>query len=526
MKIIKNIFVLLIIIILPLISCKKNTQREKEPNNNFVNANEIEPDMVIEGLLDTPFDHDFYKLIIVTPFVMDIKLTSVKGINHAVKIWKDTELEQLVIKYIDDSRKSSTERMCNMFFDAGVYYIEILHGERDNPQGNEDDYYELHLSSKNTDDEEKESNDSPESANLIEIGREIKGYFSPAFNKLNRSGPFPSREEDWYYFDVDLEDDQPVLLDALISNVPDVKSVLYLFDSERKELASSGTYGAGDGGRLEGIGIMKPGRYYIMAASNFESNHSIPYRLQVTARNYDYSTEIEPNNSFDTANLIMKNEISAKIFPDGDMDFYLYNIQNAVREENQARDGQNFFRIEASSESLNLLLRIFDDNKNKLFEIDNLKVPGKEVMPNALLKNNFYIEVSSKRGEDSSSGYNLNVSFFPYSGEYELEPNDTKETATRVKSDKIAGFISKKGDKDFYLFEYKKRVRKKFIVNGIQNSKLKAAITDPLGFVVKSETVDGADSVSFSEMIDSKGYLIIESVVENYDEPYIIELGD
>ncbi len=326
---IKNIFILILIILFCVpISCKKTTQREKEPNNNFFTANKIEPDMVIEGLLNTPSDHDFYRLDIVSPVVIDIELTSVKGVNHAIGIWKEKNGEQIILKYIDDSRKSSPERMCNMFFDSGTYYFEILHGDRDNPQGNAENYYELRLTSRNLDDEEKESNDTYENANLIEIGKEIKGYFSPAFNKLNKSASSPSREEDWYYFTIELIDDNPVLLDAVISRVPDVKSSLYLFDGDRNELASSVTGGAGDGGRLEGIGIMKSGKYYIMAASNFESNCNTPYELQLTTRNYDYSTELEPNNNFETANLIMKDEISAKIFPEGDRDYYLYKSQS------------------------------------------------------------------------------------------------------------------------------------------------------------------------------------------------------
>jgi hypothetical protein len=520
---IKKIIFVIIIFFCVLISCKKTTQREKEPNDNFLTANKIEPDMVIEGLLNTPSDCDYYRLDIVSPIVMDITLTSVKGINHAIGILKEKNGDQIIVKYIDDSRKSSPERMCNMFFDIGTYYIEILHGDRDAPQGNEENYYELRLTSKDFDDEEKESNDNYESANPIEIGKEINGYFSPAFNKLNHSVTSPSREEDWYYFTIDLADDTPILLDAAITGVPDVKSTLYLFDGDRNELASSGAGMAGDGERLEGIGIMKSGKYYIMAASNFESNNNTPYKLQLTTRNYDYSTELEPNNNFDTANLLMKNEISAKIFPEGDKDYYLYKTES---KDTSTVGGQYLYRIEASSENINLILKVFDENRKKLFEIDNLKGPGKEIMPDAFLKKNFYIEVSGKGAVDPASEYKLSVSSIPYSEEYEIEPNDTKMTATRIKSSKIIGFISKKDDKDYYLLEYKRRVRKKFTLNGVKDSKLKISVTDPLGFVTKIESVNGADSISFNEMIDSKGYLIIESVKENYDEPYTIELGE
>jgi hypothetical protein len=521
---IKKIFIFILIILFCVhISCKKTAQREKEPNNNFQSANKIEPDMTIEGVLDTPSDHDYFRLDIVSPVVMDIELSSVKGVNHAIGVWKEKNSEQILLKYIDDSRKSSPERMCNMFFDAGTYFIEISHGDRDNPQGNAENYYELRLTSRDLDDEEKEGNDTYENANLIEIGNDVTGYFSPAFNKLNKSMTFPGREEDWYCFTIDLVDETPVLLDAAISGVPDVKSTLYLFDIDRNELASAGAGGAGDGERLEDIGIMKSGKYYIMAASNFESNNNTPYKLQLAVKNYDYSTELEPNNNFEAANLIIKNEISGKIFPQGDIDYYLYKIQ---AKDALTAERQYLYRIEASSENLNLILKIFDENRKKLFEIDNLKGPGKEVMPDAFLKKNFYIEVSGKSMLDPPSNYKLNISYYPYSEEYEIEPNDTKETATRIKSNKVIGFISKKDDRDFYLLEFKKRVRKRFNITGIKDSELKISVTDPLGFVIKTGTVVGNDSISFFEMIDGRGYLIVESVKENYDEPYTIELGE
>ena len=521
---IKNIFIpILLIFFCACISCKKDIRRESEPNNNYFSANIIEPDMAIEGLLDRPSDHDFYRLDIVSPVCMDIELTSVKGVNHAIAVWKETAGGQEIQKYIDDARKSSPERVCNMYFDPGTYFIEILFGDRDAPNGNSENYYQLRLASRDFGDEEKESNDSYEHADFIEAGQEIKGYFSPSFNKLNNSLTLPLREEDWFYVNIDLIDNNPVLFDASITGVPDVKPALYLFDEERSELASSASAGAGEETRLEGIGILKPGKYYIMVTSNFETNNNIPYSLQVNTRNYDYSTELEPNNNFAAANLLEKNEISAKIFPEGDRDFFLYRLHD---QESSGTDEQYLYRIEASSQNLNLILKVYDENRKKLFDIDNLKFPGKEVFPNALLKKNFYIELFSKGLAGPALDYTLSISGIPFTKEHEIEPNDTKETATRIQSEKIIGFISKKGDKDYYLLEYKQRVRKKLYLYGIKNSKLKILVTDSLGYIVRTESVTDANSVSFNEMIDSRGYLIIESIEENYDEPYIVEIGD
>lgn len=524
MNIQKSCIIIFIIILFAAISCKKNFQIEKEPNNDFQTANKIEPDMIIKGLLDSPSDHDFYRLYIVSPVVTDIELTSVKGVNHAIKIWKEKSGENIILKYIDDARKSSPERMRNMFFDAGIYYMEILHGDKDNPQGNTENQYELRLSQSKGDEEERESNDTYENANPIEIGKEIKGYFSPSFNKLNQNAVDPFREEDWYQLNISLPDENPILLDINLSGVPDVNSILSILDSDINEIASSDSAGTGEGERLEGIGVRKSGTYYIMVASHFESNPYIPYGLKVSSRTYDFSTEIEPNNNFGTANLIVKEEITGRIFPEGDKDYYYFDAHSSNKDNEQTQ--RNQYKIEASSEGLDLILKIFDENMKKLFETDNLKSPGREIIPNAFIKNNFYVEISSRRGAITGTEYKLKLSSFPYSENYEIEPNDTKEKACRVKTNKIIGFVSKKDDKDFYLLEYKNRVKRKIIFNSIKNSELKISITDPLGFIIKTESAKNGETVSFSEMIDSKAYLIVESVVENYDEPYSIELGE
>ena len=70
------------------------------------------------------------------------------------------------------------------------------------------------------------------------------------------------------------------------------------------------------------------------------------------------------------------------------------------------------------------------------------------------------------------------------------------------------------------------RVKKRFVLNGIKDSILKISITDPLGYIIKTIILEGNESKTFDEMIDRKGYLIVETQKENYKEPYFIVIGD
>jgi len=510
-----RILIFSIIITTIVTSCKNRNSEEVELNNTFSNANMLEINSVMEGFLNTNDDKDFFRVDAIESMILDIQLSPVRGVNHALKIWKiegGTEL----LKYIDDMRKSSSEKMCNLFVETGTYYITVLHGDRDEPRANTKDSYQLRVNGRFWNNEELESNDNINIANKQIIGEEILGYFSPSFNKLNYNKEFPFREEDWYYIDINLEDGNPLLLDIELSGVSEVNSTIFFYDSQQNEIAFSNINGVGKGELLRDIGIIQSGRYYIMITSNFESNTDVPYRLLIISKNYNQSLEIEPNNFPEKSNKIIKDEIIGKIFPEGDIDYFMY----------EGKTEPALYRIEVLPPAdLDLYINIFDKNNTRLFEIDNNGRGEREIMPDAFLLDNFYIKVVSKQGAyNQNFSYKLTISTIPISDNHEKEPNDKKRLATVVKSDSIIGYISKKRDIDFYYLEYETRVKKNFTIKGIIDSELRVSITDPLGYIIKTETIKGDDSISINEMIDNRCYIIVESIIENYEVPYTISI--
>lgn len=508
-----------LVLLILLSSCKKDIPGEREPNNSFSSANPIEVNTMIEGTLGTRDDHDFFRIDITEPQIIDIQLSPVKGVNHSFKIWKSAE-PPVVMKWVDDLRKSSPERICNFYAEKGVYFISVQHGERDEPKANTEDFYQLRVTARNPDPyEERESNDDIDTANHVETGREITGYFSPSYNKLNTSQAHPFREEDWFSIPVKLDSGKPFLLDVELSGVPGINSQLYFFDAEQNELGSSDLKGIGEGEMIKGIGIMKPGAYFVLVTSkNFESNNDTPYMLTVTRRDYDSQVEMEPNNGFEKANVIVNGEISGKVYPEGDRDYFLYKGEGQPR----------FYRLDLTPpETLDVMMRLFDSDRRLLFEIDNQPRGRKEIIPNAHLAGDVFIEVLSKKREsDPEHSYRLTVTPTPYSPYYEIEPNDRKEQANKIQGNKVIGFTSKKGDIDYFLLEYNKRVKKSFALKGVKGAELKISITDPLGYIIKTAVVKGPRTKIMKEIIDVKGYLVIEAVTDNYEEPYVVEIRE
>ncbi|MDY6970397.1 MAG: hypothetical protein SVR08_17345 [Spirochaetota bacterium] len=328
----------------------------------------------------------------------------------------------------------------------------------------------------------------------------------------------PSREEDWYFLEIDLEAESPLLLDIELSGTPNINSKLCLLNSNLQTLGYSDSNEIGSGELLKEIGITLSGTYYIIVTSNYESNNDIPYRLLVTSRFYDYTSEIEPNNSPDESNIIIESDTTGRIYPDGDRDYYRQNIT----------DKAELFKIEViPPENLDIKIELIGIDNNKLLEVNNYGKGEKEIIPNAHISNDFFIVVSAGRGEQNIDfTYNLSVSSIPFQDNFEVEPNDSKELATIINVKTINGFISKKGDIDYYYLEYNKRVNKRFTIKGIKDSELKISITDSLGYIIKSKNIRGEQTESLTEMIDKKGYIIVESLSDNYEDPYSIDIGE
>jgi len=511
---------LIIALIAPLwcvSSCTKKGRMEKEPNNSFSTANEIVPDERFLGFMDSPTDRDFYALHCGQSGILDIQLSGVKGINLALKIWKGQDDPKL-IKWVDDNRKSSPERFANLSITPGTYYFEICQSDRDAKKSDKENPYELILKSRDAISEESEPNDSKEDAGTMYPDKEITGYFSPAYNRLNNDKENLNREEDWYVMDVSLKSDSPMLMDVSLTGVSGVNSMLCLYDSEGKEIAMSDNGGAGEPESIAGAGIKKSGRYYIMVTSKgYTANHEEPYTLKASLREHDPGAEMEPNDDFETANTVVNNVIVGKIASKDDKDVFLY----------QANNGPSLYRIELRPpEDMDAMMTLYSSDREPIIDISGGGKGRKAVYPDFFTDKDFYIAVTAKSGDKPSSGnYVLSVAPLKNIDGMEREPNNDMSQANRINGKSISGFTSYKGDKDYFLLTYDTRVREKFEVRGVKEGAVRVSITDPLGYITKSVDVKGDRKVIFSEMIDKKGYIIIESLSEDYDNPYIINLG-
>ncbi len=507
----KIISVLILIGILSC-GCSKNGSKEKEPNNSSKNANEIELSRPVTGYLHDDSDTDYFKLEVDKQSIASITLSPIKGVNHALLIFREIDGKPFLLKTIDDSRKSSPEEFPNMGLKPGIYYFQVAFGERDSAKGNEKNSYQLKITAEENSNEEFEPNDIRDYATPITSSVEYKSFFSPAFNKLNDKDVDKFREYDYYSISVMSPSS---VIDVSVSGVPQVNSVLQLKDSLGNLIASADAGLEGAGELIKNRGISEAGIYYIVLYSkNYEKNNEVPYLLSATVKGYDLSNEMESNDTIDSANQILGKDINGLIYPEGDIDIYVYQPDVSKQLSVKAIPPQ----------SVDIKLKVSDIDGKTLFDVNNNPAGVMEVIPNIITDKKIFITVSAGGASfDPDIQYNLILEEYSLSDGSEKEPNDAKEDANIVAGQYIQGYINRKNDTDYFFLQYGKKVNTAIKFRGVKNTNIEISVADNFGYVAKTEKSLSGSNIEIKETINGSGYLIIKGETPSA-EPYGIEI--
>lgn len=501
---------ILIPAILSIISCNNSRQNESEPNNTFTAANNVKTGQIYTGTLATDKDIDCFSLTVNRECIIRIELTGVKGVNHALGIYRLTGDTGTILKIIDDNRKSSPEDFANLFVIPGKYIISVHHGERDEKKGNPESPYELKITDSDISAEEHEPNNR-DNPNIIYPDYPLTGFFSPARDRNNDDIKNQFREEDWFAFDLTADENNPVTASIELSGVSGVDSILELYDYQFNLLAQSDTAAYGSGESLADYGIKNSGRYYLVAAAkNFQYNSNTRYTLSLIIKTHSPGTELEPNNSFDETNIITGNEVKGKSNSRQDVDYYATGQEYAGKY--MRIDLQNF-------EGSDTTLTVYNSSRKKLFEINNTGPGGTETIPAFYIKDGLFLAVSSNSDSSPDSGYALFLSEINSYNPIEIEPNNTKDNANPVKNI-VKGYTTTSGDIDYYIItnDFRKNYRIEF--RAPLNGSCKISTTDQSGYIIKTRDLRNGETVTLTEIFEKKGYIIIESVSVDLDNSY------
>ncbi len=502
---------LVIVVFFTLFACEKKVE-ENEPNDLFSQSNPIAPGEPVLGSLESIKDVDNYFYSFRKKGVISLELTGLKGVNHAIKIWKIINKDPRLEKIIDDNRKSSPENFVNLSVTPGDYVFSIIHGRKDKKRGNPHSQYKFLMKFADREVGELEPNDSSAGACAILPDETMSGFFSPGINFLNKGGGF--REEDWFSFHVDAQS-LPIVFTAQISDVPGIDSVISLYNPEMKELFSFDENPAGKGEHCPEIALPWSGTYYIKVfAKNFMSNGVDSYELRFNLKVPQSGRELESNDVPHAANALSEaGLLGGKISFKGDVDYI-----------NPGVETMGFFNIKLRGAARNLKLQIVR-NGNAIETFDKSLNTSVLLLPNVKMMKNDLILISGDYDISGDNDYEIIIKPLVSSDKLEEENNDVLKKAN-ILAGEVRGFISHDGDVDYYKIITDGRKKFQITIEGVKEGKISLSTTDPLGYIIKTVDVVGDSSKKITELVNRQGYIIVQGKSPSSERGYYIKLRE
>jgi hypothetical protein len=436
-------------------SCFLSREREREPNDAPFSAQALASGKTLRGALQRAGDVDYYTVMGKkgrSDLIASISVRESGPFDLAIRIHEG----ERVTKIINDT-EGRGERIVNALFGAGgiadgsaVFSVERM-GEGDGLNTGTPMQYDLIVKTKEREpNEEEEPNDKMVQATRVTPESTVRGFFNPAYNPFSDTGI----EEDWYAFRVYGQEGEIVHISH--SAVPDVDAVLSVYDELGYLVREANSHGKGIPEKLTNI-LLADGDYYIRIASAepYQQNMEIGYLLRIE-RPEGGPRESEPNDKYPLANpLAFSRDMAGNFNPAGDEDWFRLDIFDPEPQVVTVR-------VSPTAE-LDPVIDFFDSSEELVLHVDSRDKDEGEIMRNMGVEQGvYYLRLSDRdRSTDNpNKEYTIVAEKKPRTEEEEFEPNNSLASAERLTPGMLKrGFVSPKGDRDFFSFQIEKPAR-------------------------------------------------------------------
>jgi len=376
---------------------EKGEDEEGEANDKAVFANPIGDSGIIKGYFNPSWnplniddaqkrEEDWYSFIISGEGlkILNISVSAVPNIDTKLSIYDDMGY---LIRETNGNKTGETEKIMNLGVKKGKYYIKL---ENDKPYV-QNPYvgYLLKIEKYNWDKySEYEPNDRYSFANSITFSKDIKGYINPP------------GDIDWFRFNI--YDPERQVITVKLSPTAYIDPVIELYNSSNESILFVNDRKIDEGEIIKNLGV-EEGVYYLKISNKAgdTDNFNNPYTLLIEKKDWNQDEEFELNNDFDNANQILVGEIrKGYINPARDKDFYWFIIEE---------DMEINYEV-TPCVLLDMVLKVYNQNKEIVLEINNNKIDEGENGKIDLLKGKYFLEVfSNNKNANSRDSYMLKI---------------------------------------------------------------------------------------------------------------------
>jgi hypothetical protein len=278
--------------------------------------------------------------------------------------------------------------------------------------------------------QETEPNDTKETAQEMQLGESIEGYFQK------------DNDYDWYKLVVNKPGKNYIRID--LSGVPGIDSELRLYDEKVNTLWDVRDSDK-DGPEQIVHFPVSPGIYYVRIYGGGKAAKE-KYILSTRITDpWQEGQESEPNDRFESANeLRVGQNVGGYFEKKYDNDWYKLIVD---------KPGKSLVQIDVTPvPGVNIQLNIRDADGRSIWDIDETGAGGPESIFNlALAQGTYYIQLSAREA-NINNHYVLHTRILgPWQEGQEAEPNDKKENATELRlGQSVEGYYQRDNDYDWY----------------------------------------------------------------------------
>lgn len=376
-------------------SCLERADKEREPNNQFTDANALTSRMRGELIYDAKTkDIDTFVIQVEEDALYDISVHPRRASDLAWEIYRNDRERLKTINTLEHETASDAEIMRNLLLRRGSYYLRIRFGEH----GAADTPYTIRVEKKAPLGAfEHEPNDTLAQATEIKGNDRREGYYLPNLNYQHskKSDGFLGYEYvEFDCFHIPFAGGGAKALAIEISSVPEIDAALRVYNARGEFLFEKNAGGEGESEAIDNLRFADD-CYLALYARNMRANAKIPYRLRVRESACLPHREYEPNNIEAEALRITSGEgYAGSIDYEGDTDIFAYYPEGA----------NGFSVLLAATRLTPLRVLVFDvSGETHVLETVSVKEEKTFYLTNTHARHKYYISVSWTEGGQGSA---------------------------------------------------------------------------------------------------------------------------
>ena len=171
------------------------------------------------------------------------------------------------------------------------------------------------------------------------------------------------------------------------------------------------------------------------------------------------------------------------------------------------------------SSGLDVSFSLVDKNGVQIAEINSGGEGTQEMFSGIRVTESVYAVVKGMiKDETEAQYYHIRAGIANEQNNVELEPNNEPEQALPFNG-VINGYLSYKGDKDYYLYESEGRSEVVIVLAHNAADKSTLSVTDNLGYIIRTVASENGN-VILNEFVNDKLFIIIESTGQGAEQSY------